>query len=321
MSEPTNLQFPWARVSSKDLALISFTLVVYDHAITIAEEIDFFWRGPWSASRILYLSIRYLAVTQVFLVFLADIKSGSLSSLAADSLFVLNYLLAFVIMVLCQCVVTLRVWHLFHRSRIIRWFAAAVFISSMIGTAIVAGLSFQNVKAVYEVTSSSAKTSSGPPEIFTIYLPSLIVHTVMFSLTMHRFRSSSRASSLQEHGIFHRILKEGMFMYAFAAGTLLYEIISLSMNNRKTVSVYYPALGGGLAVGTTVVSVCRAMLSIRSLAATYHVDPAWLLNHAELSRVQWRRGASEGEIYVEVDDLDRPPSESLTLTAVSIGAK
>lgn len=62
-----------------------------------------------------------------------------------------------------------------------------------------------------------------------------------------------------------------------------------------------------LAVGTTVVSVCRAMLSIRSLAATYHVDPAWILNHAELSRVQWRRGASEGEIYVEVDELDGLP--------------
>ncbi|KIK39867.1 hypothetical protein CY34DRAFT_807768 [Suillus luteus UH-Slu-Lm8-n1] len=303
MSEPTHLQFPWARVTSKDLALISFTLVVYDHAITFAEEIDFFWSGPWSASRILYLSIRYLAVTQVFLVFLADIKSGS--SPVADWLFVLNYLLAFVVMVLCQCVVTLRVWHLFHRSRVIRWFAAAVFISSMIGTTIVGGLSFNDVKAAYEVSSSSAKSSSGHPEIFTIYLPSLIVHTVMFSLTMHRFRSSSRA--LQEHGIFHRILKEGMFMYAFAAGTLLYEIISLSMNSRKNVADYYPALGGGLAVGTTVVSVCRAMLSIRSLAATYHVDPAWILNHAELSRVQWRRGASEGEIYVEVDELDGLP--------------
>lgn len=64
-----------------------------------------------------------------------------------------------------------------------------------------------------------------------------------------------------------------------------------------------------LAVGTTVVSICRAMLSIRSLAATHHVDPAWLLNHAELSRVQWRRGTSEGEIYVEVDEMDVfPPS-------------
>lgn len=60
----------------------------------------------------------------------------------------------------------------------------------------------------------------------------------------------------------------------------------------------------GETVGATVVSVCRAMLSIRSLAATYHVDPAWLLNHAELSRVHWRRGANEGEIYVEVNEMD-----------------
>ncbi|KAG1759743.1 hypothetical protein EDD22DRAFT_955571 [Suillus occidentalis] len=324
MSEPTHLQFPWARVTSKDLALISFTLVVYDHAITLAEEIDFFWSGPWSASRMLYLSVtlwinsicssvinrRFTDPipgrdTSIFGVLGRYQERQFICRRDADWLFVLNYLLAFVVMVLCQCVVTLRVWHLFHRSRIIRWFAAAVFISSLIGTAIVGALSFKGVKAAYEVTSSSEKSSSGPPEIFTIYLPSLVVHTVMFSLTMHRFRSSSRA--LQEHGIFHRILKEGMFMYAFAAATLLYEIISLSINNRKNVSVYYPALGGGLAVGTTVVSVCRAMLSIRSLAATYHVDPAWILNHAELSRVQWRRGASEGEIYVEVDELDGLP--------------
>lgn len=305
MSAPTHLQLPWAHVSSKDLALISFTLVVYDHAITFADEIDFFWSGPWSASRTLYLSIRYLAVTQVFLVFFVDIKN--ISSPTADRLFVVNYLLAFVVMMLCQCVVTLRVWHLFYRSKIIRWFAAAVFISSMIGTAVVGGVNFNDVKRAFEISSSSTNMNKGPPVIFTIYLPSLIVHTIMFSLTMYRFRASSRA--LQEHGIFHRILKEGMFMYAFAAATLLYEIISLSMNNGENISVYYPALGGGLAVGTTVVSVCRAMLSIRSLAATYHVDPAWLLNHAELSRVQWRRGASEGEIYVEVDEMDGfPPS-------------
>lgn len=295
----TQTQLPWAHFSSNELALVSFTLVLYDHAITFAEEIDFFWSGPWTASRILYLSIRYLAVTQVFLVLFADSKN--LSSLAAGQLFVVVYLLAFVVMVLCQCVVTLRVWHLFHRRRLIKWFAAVVFIGSMIGTAIVGGVSFDAVKSAYDITNSTNSNESHPV-IFTIYLPSLIVHTVMFSLTMYRFRASSGA--LQEHGIIHRFLKEGMFMYAFAAGTLLYEIISLSMTELDHIHVYYPALGGGLAVGTTVVSVCRAMLSIRSLAATHHVDPAWLLNHAELSRVQWRRGTSEGEIYVEVDEMD-----------------
>ncbi|KAG1718949.1 hypothetical protein EDB19DRAFT_1789251 [Suillus lakei] len=229
----------------------------------------------------------------------------SLSSL--NRLFVMNYLLAFVVILLCQYVVTLRVWHLFHRSQFIRWLAVAVFIGSIIGTGIVGGVSFRGIKNV--VTNISAENmNESPPVIFVIYLPSLIVHTVMFALTMYRFRGSSRA--LQEHGFIHRFMKEGMFIYAFAAGTLLYEIITLSMTEPNNRSVYYSALGGGLAVGTTVVSVCRAMLSIRSLAATYHVDPAWLLNHAELSRVQWRRGTNEGEIYVEVDelDMDLPPS-------------
>lgn len=106
-------------------------------------------------------------------------------------------------------------------------------------------------------------------------------------------------------------------MYAFAAGTLLYEIIGLSLT--QNIPVYYSALGGEIAVATTVVSVCRAMLSIRSLAATYHVDPAWLLNHAELSRVQWRRGATEGEIFVEVTEMDVVLSSRSPLPAVRPG--
>jgi hypothetical protein len=55
-------------------------------------------------------------------------------------------------------------------------------------------------------------------------------------------------------------------------------------------------------VGATIVSVCHALLRIRSLSATLHVDPAWLLNHAELSRVQWTKGDREGEIFVELQD-------------------
>lgn len=56
-------------------------------------------------------------------------------------------------------------------------------------------------------------------------------------------------------------------------------------------------------VAAVVVSVCRVMLSIRSVAATGHVDPEWLLNHAELSRVHWRRGTVDGEIIVEASEL------------------
>ncbi|OAX34006.1 hypothetical protein K503DRAFT_775008 [Rhizopogon vinicolor AM-OR11-026] len=177
----------------------------------------------------------------------------------------------------------------------------------MAGTVIIGSIRFGYVKVAYEINTNDP--SQSPPAVFMIYLPSLIVHTIMFSLTMYRFR----VSSLQGHQIIHRFLKEGIFMYAFAAGTLVYEIISLSLTQPQDITIYYSALGGGIAVGTTVVSVCRAMLSIRSLAATYHVDPSWLLSHAEISRVQWRRGVTEGEIYVEVNELDVVlPTTSLT---------
>ncbi|KAG2071816.1 hypothetical protein BDR04DRAFT_491129 [Suillus decipiens] len=210
-----------------------------------------------------------------------------------------DFILVFIVLELCQCVVTLRVWHLFYRSRFIRGLAIAIMIASVAGVATIGGAAFKAIKtAMYGLSTNKGN----PAMLFVIYLPALVVHTTMLSLTIYRFVISSTA--LPGRGIVHRFLKEGLFMYLFAAGTIVYEIVALSLTKPSDVPVYYSALGGEIAVAATVVSVCRAMLSIRSLAATCHVDPAWLLNHAELSRVQWRRGTSEGEIFVEVNEMD-----------------
>ncbi|KAG1743486.1 hypothetical protein EDB19DRAFT_1827380 [Suillus lakei] len=219
-----------------------------------------------------------------------------------------------------RSVVTLRVWHLFPRSRPTRWLAVTVLIVCTTGTAIAGGFSLDAMRHVMYDLMTAGNLKRTPAYIFTMYLLPLIVHSTMLSLKLYRFHISSRA--LQGHGIIHRFLKEGMFVYAFAAGTLLYEIVGLSLTKPKDTSIYYSSLGGEMAVAATVVSVCRTMLSIRSLAATHHVDPAWLLNHAELSRVQWRRGANEGEIFVEVNEMDVVlPSQSLTTSAETTGGK
>lgn len=290
-----------SRAASIQLTMASFTIVVYDHIITFSQEVAFFWSGPWSVSRVLYLSIRYLALLQMTLVFYGNIMPPSSSDVSW--LFITNFVLAFLVMELCQCVVTLRVWHLFYRSRFIRRLAVTILIASVAGVVTAGVAEFDAIKVAMYGLYNPSTLLANPKTLFVIYLPALVVHTAMLSLTIYRFGISSTA--LPRRGIVHRFLKEGMFMYAFAAGTLLYEIIALSLTKRGgDIPVYYSALGGQIAVAATVVSVCRAMLSIRSLAATYHVDPAWLLNHAELSRVQWRRGTSEGEIVVEVNEMD-----------------
>ncbi|KAG2053359.1 hypothetical protein BDR06DRAFT_956688 [Suillus hirtellus] len=264
--------------------VVSSTLVVYDHAITFAQEVTFFWSSSWSLSKILYFMIRYLALAQVCL--------NAVTTVGVAKSAILEYTVRLTVMTLCQCVITLRVWHLFPRSRFIRWLAVTIFTACLAGGAIFDAIKYNAIKSTVntnnDVISAQCRTFS-----FILYLPALVVHTTMFLLTLYRFRITPR--TLQQHGMIHRFVQEGMILYSFAAGSLLYEIVRLSLVKPEDISVTMAA---------TAVSICRAMLSIRCLAATYHVDPAWLLNHAELSRVQWRRGQNEGEIYVEVNEMD-----------------
>lgn len=236
----------------------------------------------------------------MILVFYGNVLTPSSADL--NWLFITDFVFALMVMGLCQCVVTLRVWHLFYRSRFIRGLAVVILIASTAGVATAGLTTFDSIKTAMYGLHDPSTFKENPATLYAIYLPALVVHTTMLSLTIYRFGISSTV--LPSRGIIHRFLKEGMFMYVFAAGTLLYEIIALSLTEPGEASVYYSALGGEIAVAATVVSVCRAMLSFRSLAATCHVDPAWLLNYAELSRVRWRRGTSEGEIVVEVNEMD-----------------
>lgn len=67
------------------------------------------------------------------------------------------------------------------------------------------------------------------------------------------------------------------------------------------------------------VSVSRVMLSIQSFAAGLHKDPKWLLSHAELSRVRWRKGSHDGELIVEIESAEPEEDKDLELGSVRNG--
>ncbi|KAH7913806.1 hypothetical protein BJ138DRAFT_1001559 [Hygrophoropsis aurantiaca] len=206
-----------------------------------------------------------------------------------------SFVLTFVIMILCQAVITLRVWYLFPRSKPVRFFAVSMYASCTIGTGLAGILLYTTISNELQ----DVDMERSPSLVWIIFLPSLIIHSVLFALKIYRFLNSS--SYLQNGTLLHRFMKEGGLMYAFATSSLLFTIISLAMTDISNLRHHSQGDFDSAAVMTTVVSVCRAMLSIRSLAATWHVEPSWLLGHAELSRVQWTRGTEEGIILVEIN--------------------
>ncbi|KAH0834819.1 hypothetical protein J3R83DRAFT_10428 [Lanmaoa asiatica] len=227
---------------------------------------------------------------------------------------------------------------MFARRPIFRGIAVSAFIANTLATAVLSGVLWPYMLA--GLTGSARKSA-----VVWLYVPSLLFHSFLFALKVYRFLTSPKY--LQRDTLLWRFLKEGMVMYACALGSLLFIVIGVTMtdppqipacnrflklwrtltNHSRPKKVYETAFTGGVIfVALTVVSVCRAMLSIKSLAATVHVDPGWLLNHAELSRVHWRRGETEGEIMVEMlsDSYDLPvmsgmPSDAES--ALTIGAK
>ncbi|KAF9218967.1 hypothetical protein BS17DRAFT_790287 [Gyrodon lividus] len=42
---------------SNEISYAFSTLLLYDHVICLGEEVEYFWSGPWTLSRILYLGV------------------------------------------------------------------------------------------------------------------------------------------------------------------------------------------------------------------------------------------------------------------------
>ncbi|KAH7929727.1 hypothetical protein BV22DRAFT_1029125 [Leucogyrophana mollusca] len=298
-----------------EVSFVSITLIIYDHVITLQEEVEYFWSGPWTISRVLYLTIRYLALALALSGIYVNFAPRPTTNMMGTGVYIekmdpialFSYVLVFVIILLCQGVVALRVWYLFSRNRFVRTFAVTLYLCSITGSITMACLLWSDMKAEFNA-AADLFTPSSLRQIWMLYLPCIVVHSVLFLCKIYRVTTSH--NTLRNTPLLGRMLKEGSLMYCFATGSLLFSIIGLA--DVSNMDLYMPALLCYFAVAAIVVSVCRAMISIRSLATMWHVDPEWLLNHAELSRVHWKKG-NNGDLLVE---LGSPGTDDMSMDAM-----
>ncbi|KIJ65807.1 hypothetical protein HYDPIDRAFT_109835 [Hydnomerulius pinastri MD-312] len=284
------------------LAFSSVSLVLWDHVITFGQEVECFWSGEWNISRALYLTIRYLTLALAGDFHAAHSVTPEASELAAyyrwmDRILYAAYIGGFVLVLLCQAAVMLRVWYMFSHNRYIRITAATFYVTGVVSSSVLGASSWHAVEQEFNSETNIAVSTKLTPEWY-LFFPCITVHTLLFLCTIWRVLESVHLWG--DAPMLKRILKEGTVMYILSSGALLFPIIGLSEVGDPL--IYEPALLGEIGAAMMVISVCRAMLSIGSLAAMWHVKPAWLLNNAELSRVHWKRGQKDGELIVEIGE-------------------
>ncbi|KAH7917205.1 hypothetical protein BV22DRAFT_1052602, partial [Leucogyrophana mollusca] len=269
----------------------AFTLVTYDHLITIDQEVAYFWSGKWSVSRVLYLSSRYLGDTEV----LHAVYYGKTDFATCSRLYYAVLALATASLAVNQAAMTLRVWYLFAHKRFFQTIVLAIYVACIVAVVVL------NIQSAGVTPGSSSGSGCGSPTHVDIawraYLPSIILHSVLYLFTICRALGSTVTGTVKALAM--RFLAEGGPLYLVATLSLLYILIGSSMTNVP--DAYIPASESFFAEIMITVAVCHTMLSLRTLAAKLHVDPGWLLSHSELSRIRYRRGANEGELLVDID--------------------
>ncbi|KAJ7157381.1 hypothetical protein C8R46DRAFT_1114328 [Mycena filopes] len=282
--------------NARIILIALFSLTVYEWVITLDEEMKYFWTGTWGMSRILFLVNRYLnPIISILALVCFSLPNPSIPfcKRGIETLFVLSIVALGVV----QAMLVVRVWYLFSQSRLTRMAMIASFaLTNIISLyfAVRAGIEL-NVTGNLAQFHIAGCRASRPARFWRLYLPSLVLHTVLYCLTA--FRALRNRRIFKDAPILKRLVRDGGFFYFVVFISVLFTAIGSFLQQDPSINV--PAIFSNFTVATTSIAASRVMLSIHSLAAKLGSDSAFLLNNIELSRVPWRRGATEGEIIVD----------------------
>lgn len=309
----------------KILTLCSFCLIVYEYMITLDDELTYFWNGRWTPSRVLFFLNRYIPPVMIFLNVIGYVIVDPSPTFCDRGIHAIFFLNTFAIGVI-QGILTARVWYLFQGGRTIQICVICGFLASIIcsfsllyisGNTITIILA-EDLNILFPNFRNVGCKATRPDDYWRTFVPSLILHTILYFLTAVRAIRNRRL--LKESPVLKRLLRDGGFFYFVVFVSVGLTAICSFISKSPKINI--PAIYSPFLLTTTSIAVTRILFSIHSLAEKLGSDSAWLLTHVQLSRVGWRRGAHEGEIIVErdttYDDDDLESKDSYPMKAGSV---
>ncbi|KAK7063531.1 hypothetical protein R3P38DRAFT_3382404 [Favolaschia claudopus] len=282
--------------NARIILIALFCLSVYEWLITLDDEIKYFWNGPWGMSRILFLVNRYFCpATSVVALFCVSLPNPSFEvcKRGIQTLFIVSIIALGVI----QATLVIRVWYLFAQSRLMRTLMIVSFFFTNFLSLYYAFMEAIQLKITPNLTTLHIHgcRATRPDRFWRLWLPSLVLHTLLYSLTA--FKAIKNRRTFKQTPMLKRLVRDGGFFYFVVFLSVLLTTIGSFLQQYPQINI--PAIFSNFVVVTSSIAASRVMLSIHSLAAKLGSDSAWLLNNIELSRVPWRPGAKGGEIIVD----------------------
>ncbi|OSD01197.1 hypothetical protein PYCCODRAFT_1436691 [Trametes coccinea BRFM310] len=293
------------------LCIAATCVLLYDMLLTFDEEVEYFWKpGPWSLTRVLFFWNRYFPPV-ILLMCIYGLFAPNLSLQFCKGWIHSEFLLSIAGLAIVQAIIVLRICYVYSKDFVTRAFVVGCFVACTIISLVIFGKIWHDVDPVaIPVPGLKLNGCTAPQahQIWKIFIPNLALHTLLYlatTLPPLRMRRMGKRSQLLDR----LAMDGGIFYFSVFAIAMFTTIGALA----KSPLVNLPAIYSNALLGIAAASVSRLMLSIRSLAARLSVNPDWLLNNTELSRVNWKYGGN-GDLIVEINR--GPDQDDLELTSI-----
>ncbi|KAK0453851.1 hypothetical protein EV421DRAFT_715544 [Armillaria borealis] len=276
--------------------LVATTIVLYDHAITFGQEVEYIWSKQWSASKILFILNRYLGELVLLAEGILFITSYQ-SNLVSNVFFRFQgYFNAFLICI-GGAVMSLRVVAMHEASKKILTLVCALLIGELISMVTVLSLSFRTTTAL-QLSQVHACIRTGVPHYYwTFYLFPMVLETVLFGLALSvAFKHIRERGLLTGESVLDVLFRDSIYYFiviecAFSANAATaFYVTRHGMYNKGVFHVPWLQIPQGVSISITILVVSRLILNLQ------HVYYLPIRDHSLVSSIQWRGPSDEADL-------------------------
>jgi len=291
---PTELAFTIGHVvEGRSFALASFILILWEYCITLDKEVQHFWSGPWSISRILFLLNRYFTPGLLTFRILVDFYPGLFPSEFCDFALRVNFPLNMGALAIIQGILILRLWYLFNTNRTARYCLLVAYVWCTAGSIATLVLQFPQLhSSLVNMPKRGLSFCADPPpsQFWLVFVPSFVLHGVlslfMVIRVIHNVRTSKNVPFLKS------CVRDGGFLYMIIFFSVSFSVSAAIVGVSPSVGVV--AMFSNFMLALLSICVSRVILHLSDLAQAYSVDPiskapALLLHTAMVDHITWEQ--------------------------------
>ncbi|KAI0674253.1 hypothetical protein C8Q78DRAFT_581610 [Trametes maxima] len=260
------------------MTLVGFTALLYDHLVTLTDEVNLIWNSRKGVVSTIFLLNRYCIPVILALDVYESFGNAAASISFCKAWTIVQGYLTIMSYISIHAIVAWRLYAIFNGKR---WVAWVLWIAGFLNFAVSAGITTASL--IPTITNlrpyHHACVGSAPSYIWSIWLPSVVFETLLFGLTITAMFYQGQRRSLTSLSLL--LYRDGMLYFVAVTFCSLFSLMTWALAGPDLLG-----LARYFALAMVNISGGRLVLNLKAYAAsrTPDDDLTWDVSPSRFSR-------------------------------------